>query len=187
MHEKEDPAIADTRSGNRPGTVSTKVELWLLVIMMGLAVVGVGVIQVMQNGGRLYWIGLLLIYAVIGLGITWRRHAPESRQLWMLLRDQGLHWSGTFVAIEIVLFFESRDIASRGAAADDALLMLALSCFLAGVHINWIYLPISVVLAVMAVGLGYLDQISLYLVVIPLAALMIGIFARYLQRQRPRD
>jgi hypothetical protein len=165
------------------GKRRVQVELWLLAIMIALAIAGVGVTQVVHSGGRFYWLFLLLTYAGIGLVVTWQRHAKDGQSLWPVVRAQVLHWLGTFVAINIVLFFESVDIASRGAAADDSLLMLALSCFLAGVHILWAYMPVAIVLAVMAVGLGYLDQISLYLLVIPSAILTVWVFAKYKLRQ----
>jgi hypothetical protein len=147
--------------------------------MMALALAGVGVTQVVHSGGKLYWLFLVLIYAAIGMVLTWRRHARDGQHLWSIIRVQVLHWLGTLVAINIFLFFESADVASRAAAADYSLLLLALSCSLAGVHINWAYLPLGVVLAVTAVGLGYLDQPSLYIVVIPVAILAVWIFARH--------
>jgi hypothetical protein len=59
-----------------------------------------------------------------------------------------------------------------------SLLILALSCYLAGVHFNGSYALLGVLLAVMSVGLGYLDQLSLFPLMIPLAVLAVWIFAR---------
>jgi hypothetical protein len=158
---------------------SFRVELWLLVLMMVLALAGVGVTQAVHSGGKLYWLFLVLVYAAISLALAWRGHASVDQRLWPMIRAQVFHWLGALVAINIVLFFESVDIASRGAAADYSLLILALSCFLAGVHINWVYMPLGVVLAVTAVGLGYLDQLSVYVLVVPVAVLAVWVFAKH--------
>jgi hypothetical protein len=155
------------------------VEFWSLVLMVVLALAGIGVTQVEHSGGKLYWLFLVLVYAAISLGLAWRRHREEDQRFLPLIRVQVLHWLGALVAINIVLFFESVDIASRGAAADYTLLILALSCFLAGVHINWVYTPLGVVLAVTAVGLGYLDQLSVFVLVVPVAVLAVWVFAKH--------
>jgi hypothetical protein len=121
---------------------------------------------------------LVVVYGGISVVRAWQTASVHGQAVWPRVRSQVLHWLGTLVAVNIVLWFESVDIASRGAAADYSLLILALSCFLAGVHINWVYLPLSAILAVMAVGLGYLDQLSLFAVLIPLAVLAVWIVAR---------
>jgi len=177
MTNTKSPDGVTTRSSIDKSSV--RMELWLLVFMVALALVGVGVTQVVHSGGKFYWIFLVLVYAAIGLALAWRRRATEGQHLRHLMWTEVLHWLGTFVAINVVLFFESADIASRGVAADYSLLVLALSCYLAGVHINWAYMPLSLVLTVTAVGLGYLDQLSVFVLVIPVAILAIWVFARH--------
>ncbi len=162
-------------SGDKSGT---RVDLWLFVLMLALALVGVGIAQRQESGGRYYWLFLVLIYAAIGIVRRWQRRKGEGQSLWSTIRAQVLHWLGSLVAIYIVLFFESVDISSRGEAADYSLLILALSCYLAGVHFHWAYLLIGAVLAVTAVGLGYLDQMSLFAVVVPLSVVAVWIFAK---------
>ncbi len=176
MTDTNDPNESTaTSSGAKSGT---RLDLWLFVLMLALALVGVGVTQVEHSGGKHYWLFLVLVYAGIGVVRTWQRHKAKGQRVWPTIRAQVLHWLGALVAINIVLFFESVDIASRGAAADYSLLILALSCYLAGVHFHWAYLLLGAVLAVMAVGLGYLDQLSLFAVVVPLALLAVWFFAK---------
>jgi uncharacterized membrane protein YfcA len=177
MTDIENPGNA--APDDNPETTSWKLELWLFLLMLVLAIAGVGVTQTDATGGPLYWVFLLVVYAIISLALGWRRQAKmdrSERSVWRTLRCQVFHWLGAFIAIDIVLYFESVDIASRGAAADYALIVLSLSCYLAGVHLNWIFLPLSVILAVMAVGLGYLDQLSLYTLLVPLGILAAWIF-----------
>jgi hypothetical protein len=44
---------------------------------------------------------------------------------------------------------------------------------LTGIHISWVYLPLSLILGVMAVGLGYMDQLPLFFVLIPIAVIAV--------------
>lgn len=160
-----------------------RVELWAFVIMVALALVGAGVTEIEHSGGRLYWLFLVLAYAGISIALAWRRHHKDpGRPFWPVIRSQVLHWFGALIAINIVLLFESADIGDRGAAADYSLLVLAVSSYLAGIHINWVYLPLSLILGVMAVGLGYLDQLSLFFVLIPIAVVAVWWVAKRLLR-----
>jgi uncharacterized membrane protein YfcA len=177
MTDIESPGDAALK--DNPETTSWRLELWLFLLMVVLAIAGVGVTQMDATGGPLYWVFLLLVYAVISLVLEWRQRVRKDepdQSVWRMLRCQVFHWLGAFVAIDIVLYLESVDIAPRGAAADYALIVLALSCYLAGVHLNWIFLPLSVILAVTSVGLGYLDQLSLYTLLVPLGILAAWIF-----------
>jgi hypothetical protein len=155
-----------------------QVDLWLFVVMLGLALLGVAVTQMEYTGGKLYWLFLVLVYAIISVVRAWQGAKAQGGPVWPMVRDQVLHWLGALVAINIVLYFESVDIASRGSAADYSLLILALASYLAGVHFNWAYLLLGGLLAVIAVGLGYLDQMSLYALIIPLSALAVWVYAK---------
>lgn len=168
-------AVSATRGGDRSGI---NLDLLLLVVMLVLALVGVGVTQMEHAGGKLYWLFLVLVYAAISVARAWQGAKAHGRSIWPMIRAQVLHWLGTLVAINIVLWFESADVAPRGAASDYTLLVLALSCYLAGVHFNLSYLLLGAVLAVAAVGLGYLDQLSLYAVIVPLAVVAVWIYAK---------
>lgn len=166
---------SSNRDSERPGI---NLDLWLLIIMIVLALVGVGVTQVEHAGGKLYWLFLVLVYAAVSVVRAWQGAKAQGRPIWPMIRAQVLHWLGTLVAINVVLWFESADVASRGAASDYTLLVLALSCYLAGVHFNGSYLLLGAVLAVAAVGLGYLDQLSLFAVMIPLAVAAVWVYAK---------
>jgi hypothetical protein len=166
------PAYAT--SAGQPAPTS-RVDFWIFVLMLVLAIGGVAVSQAFDSGGRLYWLGLVVVYAAIGITRSYLNAAGRSLPPWPMIRAQVLHWVGALVAINIVLWFESSGIADRAPAADSALLILALSCYLAGVHFDWTFMLLGGILAVIAVGLGYLDQISIFLVTIPLAVLAIWI------------
>lgn len=169
------PASASPATGARS---SRRLDLWLFVLMLALALIGVGITELRETGGRLYWLTLVLVYGFISLVRSWPRAGGRGRGVWPHIRAQVFHWMGALVAIYIVLLFEGVDIDSRGAAADHSLLILALSCYLAGVHFNWTYLPLGALLAVMSVGLGFLDQFSLFTLLVPLAILAIWLILR---------
>jgi hypothetical protein len=176
MSTTSSPSGTATPSGG--ARASLRVDLWLLVIMLALALVGVGLTQLEKSGGRYYWLLLVVVYGGISIVRSWQKAKARGGDLSMVWKE-ALHWLGAMVAINIVLIFESAEIASRVASADYSLLVLALSCYLAGVHFNWGYALLGGILAVMAVGLGYLDQITLLGMLVPLCILAVWVFAKY--------
>jgi hypothetical protein len=155
------------------------VDRWIFVFMLVLAFIGVGVSEVSENSGWMYWSSLVLIYAAISVGRSWVRVKHQGGPLWPMLRAEVLHWLGALIAIKIIIIFEVMGITVRDAAADFALLILALSTFLAGVHFNWISMWLGGILALIAVGIGFLDQLTVYLVIIPVALIAIFFVFRH--------
>ena len=161
-----------------PDPVSMRTDLWLFVGMLALALGGVAVTQLEHTGGKLYWVFLVLVYGLVSVGRTWARQRRHGHPTWAMVRAQVFHWLGTLVAVNIVLMFEAQDITNRGAASDFSVLVLALSCYLAGVHFSWPFLLLGGVLAVIAVGLGFLDQLSVFALALPVAVLAVWMVVR---------
>lgn len=162
----------------RFGAGVSRADFWIFVVLLVLAIGGSAVSQAEEAGGRYYWSVLVLVYAAASIGRSWFQAKGQGGPVWDMIRTQVFHWFGTLVAIQIVLFFESDGITDRAPAAVFSLLLLALSTFLAGVHFNWTFLLLGCILAATAIGLGIADQISIYLVTIPLALLALFIVYR---------
>jgi hypothetical protein len=173
MTDTPNPTGTTETTGIDPA--SFQVDFWLFVLMLALAIIGVGVTQLAASGGWRYWIGLAVVYAGISVVRTWQLAKRAGKPVWRMVRSQVLHWAATLVAIKIVLLFESSHITDRGPASDFSLLILALSCFLAGVHFNPMFMLLGAILAIIAVALGYLDQLSIFVLIVPLAALAVWI------------
>lgn len=159
-----------------------RVELWGFAGLLVLALIGAGLNEDDATSRWIYWSALVVVYGGVSIGLTWLRTRNQGLPTWTRLRDEVLHWLGALVAIKIVLLFELEDITARGAAADMSLVLLALSTFSAGARFHWVYLPLGIILAVTAIGVGFLDQYSLYLVILPLA--VVSFFLLFWLRKR---
>jgi hypothetical protein len=163
------PSLSELKSGVR------RADFWVFLVMLVLALVGAGVSQAEDQGRilRLYWFGLILVYAGISIVRAWLKAKHQAQPVWPMIRSEVFHWLGALIAIKIILLFEATGITNRGPASVYSLLVLALSCYLAGVHFDWTFMLLGVILAVIAVALGYLDQLSIFMVLLPLAAVAV--------------
>jgi hypothetical protein len=163
------PASADLNSG------VDQADFWVFLVLLALALVGAGVSQIENRGGMLwlYWFGLILIYAGTSIVRAWFKAQRQARPVWPMMRTAVLRWLGSVATISIILLFEATGITDRGPASVWSRLVLALSSYLAGVYFDWTFMLLGGILAIIAVALGFLDQLSLLMVVLPLALVAI--------------
>src|SRR5262245_61691747 len=143
-------------------------------VMALLALVGTGVTLANASWARTYWLVLVPIYGALCVFAAWQRTGQFSGTV----SRQILHW--LCVGIAIVLDFAFlRGTGEQAAAATglSSLLILALGCVLAGVHLDWLFAFVGMLLAVILIVVSLAQQ---YLTVAFLiAALAALIFAAY--------
>lgn len=162
----------DQPAARRPETKhhNYHLGLWLFVAMVALALVGMAMTMSMDSGGWEYWIALLAVYGGISVTRAWSRAKREGQPHWRMIRSQVLHWSAVGAVYMVLLMFERTDVISREAVSDVALVVLGLACFLAGVHFDWMFTLLGIVLTVMAVAIGYAEQYLVWIIMVPVVA-----------------
>jgi hypothetical protein len=143
-------------------------------IMALLALVGTGVTLASATWARTYWLVLVPIYGALCVFAAWQRTGQFSGTV----MRQILHWLS--VAIAMVLDFAVLQGASQQTAAAtglSSLLILALGCVLAGIHLDWLFVLVGVLLAAILVIVSLAKQyLTAGFLVAALAAL---VFAAY--------
>lgn len=176
MEENEQSAeAADT------GTKQHHVRPWIFCGMLVLALVGMGLTMSREDGAWRYWVFLLAVYGGVSIFWAWQRAREKHEPVWKMVRTQVFHWTSVFVIFFILVLFEGTDIINREAAANVTLLILSLACLLAGVHFEWTFLLLGIVLAIMVIALGYFEQ---YVMIIMLPVILATGTAFYLIRKR---
>lgn len=157
----------DTATSTDAGKKQYHVRTWIFCAMLVLALVGMGLTMSLDHGGWEFWAFLLAFYGGVSVFWAWQRAKQKREPVWRMVRAQVLHWSSVLVIYAILMLFERTEIINRQAASNVALLVLALACFLAGVHFEWTFLLVGIVLAIMVVALGYVEQYVVWIIMIP--------------------
>ena len=182
-----DQANADDESNSVSGASSGggwKIRLGVLCAMLILALAGMGFTQASETGAWEFWLFVVLVYAGLGL---WRssRHAKQTGQsVSKSIGREFSHWGTLLGFLAVLLLLERREIIDRQSTSYFALMMLALSCCMAGVHIDWLLLVVGVVLTVMLVAMATLEQLSVVLWLIMVAVAGLAAWFFYLKSKR---
>jgi len=130
-----------------PISRSWKVASVVGIIMIVLALLGVGLTTTSPAAAHAFWIALVPIYGALCVGTAWERARNDPRALRPSVFRQVLHWVGIAVAIGLDFIISSTGEETRTASGYNALLLLALGCYLAGIHLEWFFVIVGVLLS----------------------------------------
>lgn len=124
---------------------------WRLVIAVGvvmvlLALTGVGLASVSPRTGRIYWISMVPTFGLLCVATAYFTDRKGQFGLRQVYR-QALHWLGITVAMSIDFAVLRSGAESEQGAGMVALLLLAVGCFTAGVHFQWLFMLVGMLLA----------------------------------------
>lgn len=173
------PRTPETRAAVEPHDgVGWKLQLGVLCAMLALALGGMGMSQASADGAWEYWLFVVVVYAGIGLWGAARQAKHHGESATKRITREVAHWGVLLGFLAVLLMLERREIIDRESAADSALILLALSCCLAGIHFDWKMLIVGVVLTVMMVAVATLEQyaVVLWIVMILVVIAAAGIF-----------
>ena len=118
---------------------SWKPAVVVVVIMIVLALIGVALTSAEVAVAPTYWMWLVPVYGVLCVFTAWvrARHDPKVER--PSIFRQVFHWLGIAAALGLDFLIRTAGQETAGAAGNYALLLLALGCFLAGVHLEWLF------------------------------------------------
>ena len=170
MIESSEAGIGEPQDKKSCRSLHWKVEFVLLCLMLLIAIVGMAVTQASVNGAWEYWLFAVFVFAGIGTFRDFKWARLTKKPIWKSMIKQVIHWSVLLVVMKALFWMEQYNAISRESASLAAILLLAMTSIHAGLHFHWTFAIVGVVLAVMAVVLGVLEQSMLlsWLVVVPL-------------------
>jgi hypothetical protein len=154
------------------------------VVMVLLALVGVGLSQASRSAAPPYWICLVPAYAAVCMAIAWARGRTHGGVGLSAVGRQALHWLGIAVALALDFLVRGTGEESGSAAGLNALLLLALGCFLAGIHLEWLFTLVGVLLAVALVVLAKAEEYMWLIFVVGAVTIVLMVALRWLLHAR---
>jgi hypothetical protein len=174
-----DPAV------DRPHAHSALPRSWVVfavvaAVMVLLALVGVGLTTADSSRAHTFWYALVPVYGLLCMAAAWAdgNRLQVLRQFW--------HWLGIAAALALDFFIRGTGEESGISAGLNALLLLAVGCYLAGVHLNWRFVPVGVLLCVTLVLAARAEQYLWVMFVLGAVALVGLIGARFVFARKPK-
>jgi hypothetical protein len=195
VSETESPTVAQSPSVKTitPGAWTSKIESALLrrLLIVGvlsvLVMIGLFLTNVSHLHARYYWSAMFPIFGIVSL---WHELAGPNRNpgpLWKRILRQVLHWLGPIVAVQIIFLQLSRGQMDADAVALVTLVILAVTCFMAGVHMDRSFYWVSAALAFAAVVGTEVEAYLWMLAAIAIIAIAITVFAAIALRRRTTE
>jgi hypothetical protein len=169
---------------------ASRLELSLLRRLLIIGVLGVFIMfglflaNYSINRADWYWSAMFPVFGLVCLGHQLAAGDTHGMSATRVLLMQTAHWLGPVVAVRIIFLQLYRGQMDADAVALMILLVLAVTCFLAGLHFDRSFVWVSVVLTLVAV-LGTEIEAYLWLVLLMgLLAAALVVFSTVLIRRR---
>lgn len=157
-----------------------------LLVVGGLGVmvmIGLFLSNYSSDRARYYWCAMFPIFGVACLAHELAAGRAYEIPLWRILLRQGLHWIGPIIAVKILFLQHARGQMSTDAVALTIILLLAVTCFLAGVHFDGSFYWVSAFLALAAVIGTEIETYLWFVVVLLLIGVAVAVLSVTLLRR----
>ena len=173
----------------RAGNLATRVESifvrrLLVVGVLGILVmIGLFLSNYSSEKARFYWCAMFPVFGIACLAHELAAGRAYEIALWRILMRQTLHWIGPIVAVKILFMQHARGQMANDTVALIIILLLAVTCFLAGVHFDSSFYWVSAFLAMAAVIGTEIETYLWFVIVLLLIAIAIAVLSTILLRR----
>jgi hypothetical protein len=169
------PELSPQVSASGPGFLQQFIANQIpYILMLVLAVVGIGYTDIFPRSSSWYWEVLAPVYGIICIATQWSRFGAKERSRLRLIWTQFLHWGAFFLSMQLVFLPVVQQSLDSDITGLVLLHLLALSTFLAGIYLEWRLCIVGAFLAADIVAVAFLDQATILMVL--LAVVIIAVF-----------
>lgn len=145
----------------------------ILLTLIALSAVGIGITNFMPVRSFWFWVAMAPVFGIVSLYMGWSKARKRGEGASKIIWAQVLHWVGLFAAIVLIyLLFDPAGRINNNQLALISLLALALTTFLAGVHFDWRFMVVGIILGVSVAGAALVEQM-IWMIAIPIIAAVI--------------
>ncbi|WP_457796896.1 hypothetical protein [Methylocystis sp. S23] len=145
------------------------------IIMLSMAVVGIGLVTFTGEPIGFYWELLTIIYCGLCIYVGWR-HAETRQEQIKLVWTQVLHWAAFLAAMWLIYTPTMRALIDVNATGLNLMVLLALGTFVAGVHAEaWQICVVGLILALFVPAMAIVQRSSLFIMVASLGIIFVAV------------
>jgi uncharacterized membrane protein len=150
-------------------------------ILIALSIIGVALNEFSRLYGFWYWIAMAPVFAGFSLATYWSSPRAKAVGRARMIRDQLLHWGGLAAAVLLVYLiidhFQIEQLQVRHSLSGlIALLLLALTTFLAGVHFSWRLVLVALLQVLALIMIAFLREYIWIFFIVAVLALLAAVF-----------
>jgi hypothetical protein len=197
--ETESTIVAQSPTTESPPTPAqapdwmSRIESGLLrrLLIIGalsvLVMIGLFLTNVSRLHARYYWSAMFPIFGIVCLWHELAGSDADPIPMWKRIIRQALHWLGPIIAVQIIFLQLERGQMDADAVSLVTLVILAVTCFLAGVHMDRSFYWVSAALAFAAIIGTEVEAYLWMLAAVAIAAIAITVFAATALRRRATE
>ncbi len=125
------------QSATPPAQRQFRTRRIVFIALVALSILGIGVMDFSEKFALWYWLCMAPIFAGASLTLAWKTAHEHDATAGGHIKRQLLHWLVLVVALLLVFLMQRFGHLMPGSAGLVALLLLAVTCLLAGVHFEW--------------------------------------------------
>lgn len=153
-------------------------SLWLreapYAVLLFLTLAGVAYWSFANAPINAYWMFLAVLSAVVCILTGWPRARDRDVRV-RLLWTQALHWLTVLLGMNVLLLPNVAEMANADSTGQGILLVLAVGCLLAGIHIpSWQLGFLGVVMMICVPALAWLEESALLIMLAAVALVAVG-------------
>jgi hypothetical protein len=162
-------------------------RLLIVGVLCVLVMIGLFLTNVSRLHARYYWSAMFPIFGIVSLWHELAGSSGSAGPVWRTILRQMPHWLGPIVAVQIIFLQLARGQMDADSVALVTLIILAVTCFMAGVHMDRSFYWVSAALALAAVIGTEVEAYLWMLAAIAIVAIAITLFAATALRRRAID
>jgi hypothetical protein len=148
----------------------------IFVMLVVLALVGVGITDFSPAHSYWYWFAMAPIFACSCLIIEWTHVRNEGKRWSSILRTQLLTWFGLLVAVQAVFLLLRAGRLTYESTGLIILLLLALTTFIAGVDLGYQLCLLGGFLCLTLLMVAYMEQYVWVLVLVAVIGVSVTLY-----------
>lgn len=133
-------------------------DWYVLISLMFLSILGVAITDASDLLSHWYWIGMVPVFFSACLYVEWNASRESGVNVYSIIIKQIQHWLGLLAAIYLTFFLQNIGSLNNEITGLFLLLIIALTTFLAGVTMGWLFRLLGIFLGLSLYFVAYMEH-----------------------------